>query len=275
MPTNPKRSNLLISVPVYGGLLHFKCTSSLLNLARYLTEKEVAHRFQFISNDALIPRIRTRFANIALYDRDRHGRAFTHLLFIDADISFEARNAYEMLKADKPIVALPYSTKGINWYAVAQAARQGAPPETLPQYAASPCLNYSAQPLSMTEASPVRHAGTGAMLIQTAVFAKLAQEHPERKYKMCAAEIAERGTNLTEAFDFFPIGVYPETAEYLSEDYYFIEDARKSGFETYILPWAVTDHIGSYEYKANLPAIANLNTGAALTPSNPSAVSGK
>lgn len=256
-PTNRKHYNVLVGVPVFGGMLQYRCANSLIQLDKFLAEQGIAHRIQFISNDALIPRVRTRFANIAVFDPDKAGRKFTHLLFIDADISFNAPDVLTMLTADKPIIALPYSKKGINWQAVAKAARHGIPPEGLHQYAGVACID-SDKPFGVDKIIPIRHAGTGVMLIQTSVFVKMAEAHPEWKYKMCAAEIVDRGTKETEAIDFFRIGIYPETSEYLSEDYYFIEDARAMGFETYLVPNALTIHVGSYDYMMCLPAIAQL-----------------
>jgi hypothetical protein len=249
--------NVLVAVPAFGGMVQYRCTNSLIQLGNFFTEHGIAHRIQFISNDALIPRVRTRFANIAVFDPDKAGRKFTHLLFIDADIQFNAPDILTMLTAEKPIIALPYSKKGINWQAVANAAKRGIPPAGLHQVAGVACIDYDG-PFDVSKITQIRHAGTGAMLIQTSALIKMAEAHPEWKYKMCAAEIADRGTKETEAVDFFRIGIYPGTSEYLSEDYFFIEDARKCGFETYLVPWAITNHTGSYEYMMCFPAIAQL-----------------
>jgi hypothetical protein len=39
-----------------------------------------------------------------------------------------------------------------------------------------------------------------------------------------------------DAYDFFQVGRDPATGYYLSEDYWFAAEAKKLGFETYLLP---------------------------------------
>lgn len=249
--------NILIAVPCFGGSLHYRCANTLLQLDRALGEKGINRTIRFIGNDALVCRVRNRFANIAAFDTDSAGRKFSHLLFLDSDIGFDAFHIFAMLEANKPIVALPYAAKSINWRNVGEAARRGASPEQLPQYAGAPVFN-SDRPFATNEITPIKHAGTGAMLIQVAALGAMADKLPERRYKMCAGEIESRGTKETEAVDFFKVGIYPGTSTYLSEDYYFEEDARRLGFETFLIPFAQTLHVGSHEFTMNLQAVASL-----------------
>jgi hypothetical protein len=249
--------NILIAVPCFGGSLSYRTANTLLQLDRALGEKGINRTIRFIGNDALVCRVRNRFANIAAFDTDAKARKFSHLLFLDADIAFDAFHIFAMLEANKPIVCLPYSAKSINWQNVGKAVKRGASPEQLSQFAGIPVFNTD-RPFAMNETPPIKHAGTGAMLIQTAALRAMADKLPERKYKMCAGEIEASGTNRTEAYDFFKVGIYPGTSNYLSEDYYFEEDARRLGFETFLIPSAQTLHIGSYEFTMNVPAVASL-----------------
>jgi len=247
--------NLLIAVPCFGGNLHYRTANTLLQLDRALGEKGINRTVRFIGNDALIPRCRNRFANIAAFDLDAAGRKFSHVLFQDADIAFDAFHIFTMLEANKPIVCLPYAAKSINWRNVAEAAKRGIPPEALPQFAGIPVFNTD-RSFATNQIVAVPHSGTGAMLIQTAVLRTMAEKMPERRYKMCAGEIEASDTKRTEAFDFFKVGIYPGTLNYLPEDYYFEEDAKRLGFETFLIPWAQTLHVGSHEFTMNVQAVA-------------------
>ena len=40
---------------------------------------------------------------------------FTHLLFIDSDIYFQAKSIIKMLKADKDVISVPYPLKTLMW----------------------------------------------------------------------------------------------------------------------------------------------------------------
>jgi hypothetical protein len=55
------------------------------------------------------------------------------------------------------------------------------------------------------------------------------------------------------ASDFFQIGIDPETRIYLFEDYVFVNEAHKLGFETYLVPWPRTIHSWSYKYVMDFP----------------------
>ncbi len=64
-----------------------------------------------------------------------------------------------------------------------------------------------------------------------------------------------------------PITVGPKTAapaatgggtdRYLSEDYMFCQLWRKLGGQIWLCPWMRTDHIGTYHFKGDMPAVAN------------------
>jgi hypothetical protein len=251
--------NILIAVPCFGGSLHYRSANTLIQLDRALDEKGINRTIRFIGNDALVCRVRNRFANIAVFDADPAGRKFSHVLFLDADIAFDAFHIFTMLEANKGIVCLPYAAKSINWRNVAEAVKRGATPEQLPQFAGIPVFNVD-HPFAANQITAVKHAGTGAMLIQTAVLKVMAEKLPDRHYKMCAGEMEASGTQRTEAVDFFKVGIYPGTSNYLSEDYFFEEDARRLGFETFLIPWAQTLHVGSHEFTMNVQAVASLGS---------------
>jgi len=43
----------------------------------------------------------------------------------------------------------------------------------------------------------------------------------------------------------------------LSEDYMFCQLWRKLGGQIWLCPWMKTDHIGTYHFKGDMPAVAN------------------
>src|SRR5260221_11874055 len=119
--------NILIAIPCYGGLVQAKCMASVIELDRLLYGKAILHEISLVWNETLVTRARNRFANTAAFDTDSEDRRYTHLLFIDADSIFDARDILKMIEADKPIVALPFARKEIKWGQVAEAARLGVP----------------------------------------------------------------------------------------------------------------------------------------------------
>ena len=49
----------------------------------------------------------------------------THLLFIDSDIYFQAQSIFQMLKADKDIIGVPYPIKTFMWDKAFRKMQQG------------------------------------------------------------------------------------------------------------------------------------------------------
>jgi hypothetical protein len=114
--SNPgEEPNILIAIPAFGGLIHWRCFGTLLELDRRMNQAGILHSFNVISHESLIPRARNWFANLALFGADANDKPYSHLLFVDADVSFNPNDVASMIQADKPIVCLPYSGKGINW----------------------------------------------------------------------------------------------------------------------------------------------------------------
>jgi hypothetical protein len=250
-PTTAIKKNLIIGIPCYAGAVDHLTVNTLLSLSRLLDREEIPHTVIFVANESLIPRARNFLASIAAFSNDSSGKPFSHLLFIDADISFDPRWVLEMLKCELPIVALPYTRKSLNWSFIATAARHGIAAEELMGFGGAPNFGIDANQVFEVGPKPVqvRHAATGAMLIDTEVFRVLAEAFPEKRYK----------PNLTYQpslefhWDFFPVRV--RKGVYLSEDFAFCEDAADRGFPTFILPQCKTFHAGSAVYPMDLSKV--------------------
>jgi len=247
-----KDLNVLIAVPCFNGSIGWRSVVSLVELTRSLSSAGIRCQTQFVV-DSLITRARNFLASVAAYHTDK-GRGYTHIFFQDADVSFQPEDVQKMLAANKPICALPYALKTINWTRIAEAARNGIAAENLPEFGGFPNLNSDA-PFAVNQPAGVRHAATGAMLIKVEVLKALADAHPERKYK---PNLREFNPRLEWHHDFFRVGICPETKVYLSEDYQFCADAALLGFRTFVLPTARTLHTGTFDHILNMAAIASL-----------------
>jgi len=262
-----KDINLLIATPAYGGVTHVPYNRALRKLEFKLFKYGIRHYIGETTSESLIPRARNGFANTVAFDKDAEGREFTHLLFIDADIYFNADNIVQMLGFNKDICALPYACKDINWHKVAEAVRKGVPEEHLHRMGSRPIINTNGTALSFDTTKPVQipQLGTGCLLIKRHVLLKMAEEE-DRRYNLMEGE--KNYGARTWAYDFFRIGVNPETRFYDSEDYRFCLDARRLGFETWLLPWAVTAHVGSMSFMMDIQGQAQygITSGPTLAP---------
>ncbi len=126
---------LLVATPMYGGLAHAGYIASVLELKDACHHAGVPMSVAYLYNESLITRGRNKLVQMFLESQA------THLLFADADVKFDPRDALAMLRLDLPVVGGGYSKKSIQWGRVAEAVRAGAPVETLPFVACSPCFN--------------------------------------------------------------------------------------------------------------------------------------
>lgn len=247
--------NLLVALPCYGGVTFVSHNRSMRILVDVLKQYGVRHQIIELTSESLIPRGRNAFANIVAFDKDPEGNHYTHLLFLDVDIGFNGANILDAIGQDKDIVALPYPCKDINWNYIYDAASKGiSDPQVLSRMGSRPIINTSGCVERFNTAEPVQfpQLGTGILLIKRHVLLKFTED-PERRYNLMDGE-KRFYPNRDYAYDFFRIGIDKETRFYNSEDYQFCLDARKMGFESWLLPWAVTTHSGCYEFVLDIQA---------------------
>jgi hypothetical protein len=252
--------NVLVAVPCHTGQIGFATVISLINLLQTFQAARVRYEVQCFANSSLITIVRNRAANRIAFETDNTGHPFTHLFFVDSDCSGFEDHVLAMLKADKPIIGLPYAFKTPNWMSVARAARNGVPPEALSEFLGEPVIQADG-PFETDKPAKVRSVGTGMMLIKREVFQGLADAHPEWKFKADAIySFGKVGPTIEFYFDFFQMGIDPKTQQYRPEDFFLSAKARELGFETWILPNARTVHTGNFDFVLNLPARASFGS---------------
>ena len=168
-----KDCKLLVGTPMYGGMCHGDYTTGCLQLSNYLSSQGVQHSFSFLFNESLITRARNFIAHNFLKSD------FTHLLFIDSDIKFNAGDVPKMIESDKDIICGIYPMKGINWPNVRNAINNNVPDEELKyhtgSFAVNPLKKDEGKEIVVTVNEPfeISNGATGFMLIKREVFTKL------------------------------------------------------------------------------------------------------
>jgi hypothetical protein len=255
---NKRAINILVGLPAYGGVVQVECMLAVINLIHLLDVKRIEHTVVTNSNASLVTAARNELANMAAFDVDLEGQRFSHLLFIDADSVFRAHDIWRMVEANKPIVALPFARKEVKWNQIAEAARLGIPDNLLAHFAGDPCINNSG-PVPVAGLTPIDQVGTGVMLIDTTVFHGMADQRPGWKFQLYGhqtKDVSANGGNRDFGYDFFQVGIDPDTRLYFPEDFFFVTQARKLGFETYLLADAITGHLGRFEFIQNLSLLS-------------------
>lgn len=244
---------LLIGTPMYGGLATGTYIESLLSLTNELRAHGIKYGVTFTYNESLITRARNRISDEFLKATDS-----THLLWVDADIGFNAQDILAWLALDKDIIGAACVKKSLDWDRIKYVIRaNGHDPSAAELMAMSGdfvvhFLPGQEQQLKINEPKEVRRLGTGLLMVKREVFLKMKKKYPNRFYNG-RGDVAAR---LGPIHAFFESRVDPETREYLSEDYAFCDDARELGFSVWLAPWAKTSHTGAFKFQGDLGAVA-------------------
>ena len=255
-----KKNKVFIATPMYGGMAHGLYVKSCLDLQTTFNKYGIETRFSFLFNESLITRARNYLVDEFL----RSG--YTHLLFIDSDIHYSPQDIIALLALDKDVIGGPYPKKSINWGNIAAAARAHPEldPGTLQELVGEYVFNVvkGTQSFQVSDPLEVMEIGTGHMLIKRHVFDMMQEAYPLIKYKPDHVGQANfDGSRYIHAYFDTVIDTKESitgggSERYLSEDYMFCQMWRKIGGKIYLCPWMKTQHIGTYAFTGNMPAVA-------------------
>lgn len=141
-----------------------------------------------------------------------------YFLQIDSDIVFNHNDIYRILSHNVPIVGgiYPVKEKETRW-----------------------CLNKFKYNIKKdSELLAVSETGTGFLLVHRNVFEAIREDDPTRIYK-CDMDKEEK-------YDYWRVGV--KDGRYLSEDWWFCQDAREAGFEVLVDTKLILGHFGYATY---------------------------
>ncbi|WP_243357963.1 hypothetical protein [Fundidesulfovibrio terrae] len=240
---------ILIATPCYNGTVHAQYMISLFNMVRTLGNEGVASDIMTPSHESLITRARNFIANEFV----RH-EEYSHLLFIDSDLSFPADTALRYLRADKDIVCGVYPLKYLDLGKVRSVPGGLSDPE-----AEAASLDYTVKFKSGEEPDDngfmsVEYGSTGFMLIKRRVFVEMARAHPELRYKYSYAALYD---HVFDNYAFFDTLIDPDTRDYLPEDYSFCKRWTALGGEVHADMLSRFAHIGSRVYQGDYPRFAS------------------
>lgn len=251
-----QKKSIFVATPMYGGMNHGLYMRSCLNLQEICIKHGIRIRFVNIFNESLITRARNYLVDEFLNRSD-----FTHLMFLDADISFEAMDVITLLAMEKDIVGGPYPKKAINWTAVKTAIEKNpnVEPEKLENVTGSYVFNMvegGDRTFQVTEPLEVTEIGTGFMMIERSVFDRFKKAYPKLEYRPDHTIPNFDGKNTIHAF--FDTVIDKDSERYLSEDYFFCQLWRKMGGSVFMCPWMKIDHTGTYTFKGDMISTAQL-----------------
>lgn len=179
-----KGRSLFVGTPMYGGQCHVDYAFAIAQLATLCTQLGISLRFHFLCKESLVMRARNATVDEFLRSGD------THLMFIDADMGFDARDVVYLLAMqdaaaddEHDVVCAPYPQKQMAWDNIAAAVKAGAAdedPRNLARYAGPVVFKPIADgPIPLQQPVQVAAAGTGFMMIRRATFERYRAAYPD------------------------------------------------------------------------------------------------
>ena len=242
------RPFLVVATPCYGGLLTSVYTDSLLLLQEACRSSGIEFTWLLGSGDALITRARADLMTAFL-----ETPGATHLLFIDADIGFDAGQVFRLMNYGADVTAGAYPLKAIDWERVRRAiAEKRSKPECAALHYVFG-LDDPARVVTRQGFAKARNVGNGFLMIRRAALLRLCEANPQLRYSKVHARNDAR-KDSPHRFALFDTMIDRETGEYLSEDYAFCRRWRDIGGEIWVDLESKLTHVGSMRFAGDLSA---------------------
>lgn len=224
---------LFVATPAYGCMVTTSYLMSIVMLRMECAKRNIECLVDFIGNESLITRARNLLVEQFLKTDS------THLVFIDADISFLPESIFSMIEADKDVMCSIYPKKSYLWNRATLPSN-----EPMPQR----CLDFNINIAQNTEILNGRYckvldAATGFMMIKREAIEKI-----KKAFVSLTCKNDVLGYNIDEYVAMFDCMIDPETRRYLSEDYAFCRRWQMLGGEIWTDVKNILGHEGSFYY---------------------------
>ena len=195
----------------------------------------------------------TQGRNLCVAEMLSHEDKYTHLLFIDSDIDFNAETIFKMLDLDKDIIGVPYPMKTLSWDkiwrrvnfkedAVKNANDLAKAGFTFPVKVGNHDLITVDKGLM-----ELTHAPTGCMLIKREVLEKMIKEYPHLEIYQ-PTNINGKEVKKDNMYNLFDTLHDPVTKRYFGEDFGFCQRWMDIGGKVYAYIDDYITHVGEYSY---------------------------
>ena len=266
-----RQKHIFVATPMYGGMCSGMYTRSAIDTTTLAARYGIDLKFFYLFNESLITRARNY-----LVDEFLRAEQYTHLMFVDSDISWDPNDLISLAALcdeDKhPVIGGPYPKKTIAWEKVRNAVDAGLGdnnPLDLEKYTGDFVFNPSGgnSRISLVEPVDVLETGTGFMMIHRSVFEKFKETYPKYTYKPDHNRTEHfKGDRYIHAyFDtiidndvWMGEGASNGSDRYLSEDYMFCQLVRKMGLSVWLCPWMVIQHVGHFVFNGNMKDLGQL-----------------
>ena len=256
---------LYILTPCYGGVCNVGYISSLIKTINLFKDYNFPLEVVFCPRDSLITRARNNLIAKALSNVNT-----THVIFIDADISWNEIDVLKLVLANKPLIGGVYPLKKYNWdkliinpkypegsnivqsmldnYNTSIMQNTISNEDVIQSLILNYNLNYLEHTLHIdNNIAKVKHIATGFMMIQRSLLSQMMIKYSNTKYTDDTGFLKNNENDY--AYALFNCSVVDNS--YLSEDWFFCEQWVKMGGDIFIDVSVALIHTGSVNFKGN------------------------
>ena len=224
-----KKPKVFIAMPCYDTMKVETCVS-ILNTYAVLAKSGVECIFKSVKS-SLVTHARN------LLTAGFMASEYDYMLFVDADVEFEATAVLRMLVPEKDIMVTPYRLKE-NPLKISYPVEYPDPD------------NIKILPFDLVE---LKSAPAGLMLINRSVFKKLMEKYPDKKIKFnkehqdkMDKEVGYKGAIEKYMYNFWDTSF--KDHEWMGEDLAFCELAKRCSIKIYANLDSWTTHHGSWGF---------------------------
>jgi hypothetical protein len=233
---------IAISTPAYGEIFYTSYVESVLRLTRALEQRRWSYHFSSLSYADIVES--RNYLITHWYDKTNA----THLLFVDADMGFDAQLVLDMVALDEPVVGVVAPKRQIDLDKLAKLSAEGQPIDKAK--AGAHTFIVHRKPGVKTSKSgfiEVNACGTGIMLVKRDCLTKMLSAMPELSDSKAAktSPLATDLSRLIRAFD--PLVV---DGSRLSEDFSFCHRWRQCDGQIWASVAHPITHVGLHRFKA-------------------------
>ena len=238
-----KPYNVFLATPVHSDVsIHY--AQALLEFQKYCFENKIKVTFQLFKSSLI-----TQGRNLCVGSFMETGHS--HLLFIDADIDFQAKSIQAMIDKDKDVISVPYPMKTFNWEKMYSNFKEGKikNPQVL-------SMNGNTYPMRLPNEENIQiengcievsHSPTGCMLIKRSVIEKMIEKYPEMRISQPTI-INGKPVEKPFLYNFFDTMFDPVTHTYMGEDFAFCKRWKDIGGKCHAIVDQLISHVGEHQY---------------------------
>ncbi len=243
-PIEQAKYSIFLATPVHSECsIHY--TQALLELQQLCYAKKIKITFSLIKSSLV-----TQGRNLCVAGFLESN--FTHMLFIDSDIYFNAESIIKMIERDKDVLSIPYPLKTMMWDKALERIKKGSIStindlkKSLNTY---PMKVENDNDISVDKGiMEVTHSPTGCMLIKRSVFDKLIKAYPDKGIVQKTV-INGQYVDKPNMWNFFDTIHDPRTKTYLGEDFSFCKLWKDIGGKCHAYINDTIVHIGEHQYE--------------------------